>query len=44
MLESDVYDAFKKKEETIGIVHDYPDIYNKVDYRILMQTLVNKEV
>ena len=44
VLASDVYDAFERKEETIVIALDLEDAYNRVDYGILMRTLVNMEV
>ena len=44
VLASDVYDAFERKEETIVVALDLEDAYNRVDYGILMRTLVNMEV
>ena len=44
VLASDVYDAFDRKEETLVIALDLEDVYNRVDYGILMRTLVNMEV
>ena len=44
VLASDVYDAFERKEETIVVALDLEDAYNRVDYRILMRTMVNMKI
>ena len=44
VLASDVYDAFERKEESIVIALDLEDAYNRVDYGILMRTLVNMQI
>ena len=44
VLASDVYDAFERKEETLVIALDLEDAYNRVDYKILMRTMVNMKI
>ena len=44
VLASDVYDAFEKKEETLVVALDLEDAYNRVDFRILIRTMVNMKV
>ena len=43
-LASDVYDGFERREETLVVALDLEDAYNRVDYAILMRTLVNMEI
>ena len=43
-LGSDVYDAFERKEETLVVALDLEDAYNRVDYKILMRTMVNMKI
>ena len=44
VLASDVYDAFERKEVTLVIDLDLEDAYNRVDYKILMRTIVNMRI
>ena len=44
VLASDVFDAFERKEETLVVALDLEDAYNRVDYNILMRTLVNMKI
>ena len=44
VLASDVFDAFERKEETLVVALDLEDAYNRVDYAILMRTLVNMKI
>ena len=44
VLASDVYDAFERKEETLVVALDLEDAYNRVDFTILMRTLVNMKI
>ena len=44
VLASDVYDAFERKEETLVVALDLEDAYNRVDFNILMRTLVNMKI
>ena len=44
VLASDVFDAFERKEETLVVALDLEDAYNRVDYDILMRTLVNMKI
>ena len=41
VLASDVYDGFERREETLVVALDLEDAYNRVQYDILMRTLVN---
>ena len=41
VLASDVYDGFERGEETLVVALDLEDAYNRVQYDILMRTLVN---
>ena len=44
VLASDVYDAFERKEETLVVALDLEDAYNRVDFKILLRTLVNMKI
>ena len=44
VLASDVYDGFERGEETVVVVLDLEDAYNRVQYDILMRTLVNMKI
>ena len=44
ILASDVYDVFERKEETLIAALDLEDAYNRIQYDILMRTLVNLKV
>ena len=44
MLTSDVFDGFKRKEETLVAALDLEDAYNRRDYIILMRTLFNMKI
>ena len=44
VLASDIYDAFERKEETLVVALDLEDAYNRVDFTILMRTLVNMKI
>ena len=44
VLASEVFDAFERKEETLVVALDLEDAYNRVDYAILMRTLVNMKI
>ena len=44
VLASDVYDGFERGEETVVVALDLEDAYNRVQYDILMRTLVNMEI
>ena len=44
ILASDVYDGFERKEETLIAALDLEDAYNRVQYDILIRTLVNLKV
>ena len=44
VLASDVYDGFERREETVVVAHDLEDAYNRVQYDILMRTLVNMKI
>ena len=44
VLASDVYDAFERKEETLVVALDLEDAYNRVDFKILMRTMVNMKI
>ena len=44
VLASDVYDAFEKGEETLVIALDLEDAYNRVDFKILIRTLINMKI
>lgn len=35
----DVYDGFQMKMETLVMVLDLEDVYNKVDYRIMLAVM-----
>ena len=41
VLASDIYDGFERGEETVVVALDLEDAYNRVQYDILMRTLVN---
>ena len=44
VLASDVYDGFERGEETVVVALDLEDAYNRVQYDILMRTLVNMKI
>ena len=44
VLASDVYDGFERGEETLVVALDLEDAYNRVQFNILMRTLVNMNV
>ena len=44
VLASDVYDAFEKREETLVIALDLENAYNRVDFKILIRTLINMKI
>ena len=44
VLASDVYDAFEQKEETLVVALDLEDAYNRVDFGILVRTMVNMRI
>ena len=44
VVASDIYDAFERKEETLVVALDLEDAYNRVDFNILMRTLVRMEI
>ena len=44
LLASDVYDGFERGEETVVVALDLEDACNRVQYGILMRTLVNMEI
>ena len=39
-----MYDAFEKREETLVIALDLEDAYNRVDFKILIRTLINMKI
>ena len=44
VLASDVYDGFERGEETVVVALDLEDAYNRVQYKILLTTLVNMRI
>ena len=44
VLASDVYDGFEKGEETLVAALDLEDAYNRVQFSVIMKTLVNLNV
>ena len=39
-----MYDGFERGEETVVVALDLEDAYNRVQYKILMTTLVNMRI
>ena len=39
-----MYDAFEKREETLVIALDLEDAHNRVDFKILIRTLINMKI
>ena len=44
MLASDVYDAFELREEMLIVALDLEVTYNRVDFGILIKTMVNMKI
>ena len=44
VLASDVYDGFERGEETLVAALDLEDAYNRVQFSVVMRTLVNLEI
>ena len=40
----DVYGGFQRKEDTVAVVVDLEDVYNRVQFKLLMELLVQYDV
>ncbi len=44
VLASDIYDSFERGEETLVVALDLEDTYNRVQYSVLLKTMIRLQV
>ncbi|XP_012946214.1 uncharacterized protein LOC106013906 [Aplysia californica] len=41
---TDVYDGFERGEETLIVALDLDDVYNRIEYDVLLRTMINLKI